>query len=31
MRRASPTARGGDWSDLKDAVVGLLRRRRPTA
>lgn len=27
MRRASPTARGGDWSDLKDAVVGLLRRR----
>ena len=28
MRRASPTARGGDWSDLKDAVVGLLRRRR---
>jgi len=28
MRRASPTARGGDWSDLKDAVVGLFRRRR---
>lgn len=27
MRRASPTARGGDWSDLKDAVVGLFRRR----
>ena len=29
MRRASPTARGGDWSDLRDAVVGLVRRRRP--
>ena len=27
MRRASPTARGGDWSDLKEAVVGLFRRR----
>jgi lipopolysaccharide export system permease protein len=27
MRRASPTARGGDWSDLKEAVIGLLRRR----
>jgi lipopolysaccharide export system permease protein len=27
MRRASPTARGGDWSDLKEAVVGVLRRR----
>lgn len=27
MRRASPTARGGDWSDLKDAIVGLFRRR----
>ena len=24
MRRSSPTARGGDWSDLKDAVVGLV-------
>lgn len=28
MRRASPSARGGDWSDLKDAVVGLVRLRR---
>jgi lipopolysaccharide export system permease protein len=28
MRRASPSARGGDWSDLKEAVVGLFRRRR---
>jgi lipopolysaccharide export system permease protein len=28
MRRASPTARGGDWSDLKDAVVGVFRRGR---
>jgi lipopolysaccharide export system permease protein len=28
MRRASPTARGGDWSDLKDAVLGVFRRRR---
>jgi lipopolysaccharide export system permease protein len=27
MRRASPTARGGDWSDLKDALVRLFRRR----
>ena len=27
MRRASPTARGGDWSDLREAVVGLFRRR----
>jgi lipopolysaccharide export system permease protein len=27
MRRASPTARGGDWSDLRDAIVGLIRRR----
>jgi lipopolysaccharide export system permease protein len=27
MRRASPTARGGDWSDLRDALVGLIRRR----
>jgi lipopolysaccharide export system permease protein len=27
MRRASPTARGGDWSDLRDAVVGVFRRR----
>ena len=27
MRRASPTARGGGWSDLKEAVVGLFRRR----
>jgi lipopolysaccharide export system permease protein len=26
MRRASPTARGGDWSDLKEAVVGAFRR-----
>ena len=26
MRRASP-ARGGGWSDLRDAVLGLLRRR----
>ena len=29
MRRTSPTARGGDWSDLREAVVGLFRRRRP--
>ena len=28
MRRASPSARGGDWSDLKDALVGLVRLRR---
>jgi lipopolysaccharide export system permease protein len=28
MRRASPTARGGDWSDLKDAVFGVFRRAR---
>lgn len=27
MRRASPTARGGDWSDLRDAIVGRIRRR----
>ncbi len=27
MRRASPTARGGDWSDLKEALVVLVRRR----
>jgi len=26
-RRASPTARGGDWSDLRDAIIGLIRRR----
>jgi lipopolysaccharide export system permease protein len=31
MRRASPTARGGDWSDLKEALVRLLRRRRGAA
>jgi lipopolysaccharide export system permease protein len=31
MRRASPTARGGDWSDLKEALVRLLRRRRRVA
>jgi lipopolysaccharide export system permease protein len=27
-RRASPAARGGGWSDLRDAIVGWLRRRR---
>jgi lipopolysaccharide export system permease protein len=27
MRRASPSARAGDWSDLRDAIVGLIRRR----
>ena len=27
MRRASYTARGGGWSDLRDAVLGLLRHR----
>ncbi|MGE5760976.1 MAG: LptF/LptG family permease, partial [Gemmatimonadota bacterium] len=31
MRSASPTARGGDWSDLKEAFVGLFRRRRAHA
>lgn len=25
--RSSPTARGGDWSDLRDAVFGWFRRR----
>jgi lipopolysaccharide export system permease protein len=25
-RRASPTARGGDWTDLRDAFLGLMRR-----
>jgi lipopolysaccharide export system permease protein len=30
MRRASPTARGGDWSDLREALVRVWRyRRRP--
>ena len=28
-RRASPTARGGGWSDVRDALVGLVQRRRP--
>lgn len=28
MRRASPTARGGGWSDLRDALVTMWRRRR---
>ncbi len=27
-RRASPTARGGGWSDVRDALVGLMKRRR---
>src|SRR5512143_776755 len=27
MRRARPPARGGDCCDLKDAIVGLFRRR----
>jgi lipopolysaccharide export system permease protein len=27
-RRASPAARGGGWSDLRDAIVERLRRRR---
>jgi len=26
MRRASPTARGGDWADVKEALVGLVRK-----
>lgn len=29
MRRASPTARGGGWADVREAVVGLVRRKRP--
>ncbi|HKE90367.1 MAG TPA: LptF/LptG family permease, partial [Gemmatimonadales bacterium] len=28
MRRSSPTARGGDWADVRAAVVGLVRWRR---
>ena len=24
MRRASPTARGGDWADVREALVGLF-------
>jgi lipopolysaccharide export system permease protein len=27
-RRASPTARGGGWSDVRDAIVGLVKPRR---
>lgn len=27
MSRSSPTARGGDWSDLRDAMFGWFRRR----
>ncbi len=27
MRRARLTVRGGDWSDLRDAIVGLIGRR----
>ncbi len=26
--RSSPTARGGDWSDLRDALLGWLPKRR---
>ena len=28
MRRASPTARGGDWSDVRAALLGLVRLGR---
>jgi len=28
MRRASPTARGGDWSDVRAVFAGLLTWRR---
>ena len=27
MTHSSPTARGGDWSDLREALVGRFRRR----
>ena len=29
MRRSSPTARGGDWADVRAALVGLVRWGRP--
>ena len=28
MSRSSPTARGGDWSDLRDSLFGWLMRKR---
>jgi lipopolysaccharide export system permease protein len=28
MSRSSPTARGGDWTDLRDALFGWLRKKR---
>ncbi len=27
MSRSSPTARGGDWSDLRDALFGWIKRK----